>query len=87
MLDALSHPARLQIFEHLSKHPECPAWAISDALPICKSTVLQHMAKLKEVGVIVCNPFGVCQNYQLNRQWINDLKQLLCEFLYRISDD
>ena len=85
LLDALSHPARLQIIEHLSEYHECPAGAISDELPICKSTVSQHMAKLKETGFIVCNPFGVCQNYKLNEQRINDLKQLVCDFIYLIS--
>lgn len=85
MLDALSHPARLQIIEHLSEYHECPAGSISDELPICKSTVSQHMAKLKETGFIVCNPNGVCQNYRLNEQRINVLKQLVCDFIYRIS--
>ena len=52
LLDALSHPARIQILLHLSEHENCPAGNISDRLPLCKSTVSQHLAKLKEVGLI-----------------------------------
>jgi ArsR family transcriptional regulator len=85
LLDALSHPARLQIIEHLSEYHECPAGTISDELPICKSTVSQHMTKLKEVGFIVCNPFGACQNYKLNEQRINELEKLVCDFIDCIS--
>jgi len=66
MLDALSHPARLQIVLHLAKYKNCPAGSISTRLPLCKSTVSQHMSKLKKAGLITCTPDGVYQNYQLN---------------------
>lgn len=66
LLHALSHPARLQILLHLSKYKSCPAGNISNQLPISKSTVSQHMAKLRETGLITCTPDGVCQNYRLN---------------------
>ncbi|MBE9467062.1 MAG: helix-turn-helix transcriptional regulator [Bacteroidetes bacterium] len=85
MLDALSHPARLQIIEHLSEYHECPAGAISDKLPICKSTVSQHLTKLKETGFILCNPSDGCQNYKLNEDRINYLKHLVGDFISRIS--
>ena len=45
LLDAISHPVRLQIIEHPAKYDECYAVSISKELPICKSTVLQHMNK------------------------------------------
>jgi DNA-binding transcriptional ArsR family regulator len=71
-LQALAHPARLQIVEHLAKHHECPAGAISSELPLSKSTVSQHMAKLREAGIISCSPNGVCQNYRLNLEKLNE---------------
>lgn len=86
LLDALSHPARLQILEQLSSCPQCPAWAICDKLPICKSTVSRHMSKLKEAGFITCNPSGSCQNYKLNEERIDDLKRLVCDFMEQISN-
>ncbi|MBN1791115.1 MAG: helix-turn-helix transcriptional regulator [Bacteroidales bacterium] len=66
LLDALSHPARLQIVLHLAKYKGCPAGNISERLPLSKSTVSQHMSKLKDVGLISCTPDGLCQNYRLN---------------------
>lgn len=84
MLHALSHPARLQILLHLSKYKSCPAGNISNQLPISKSTVSQHMAKLREAGLISCTPDGVCQNYRLDdekfalvKKYFNDFSTLI----------
>jgi ArsR family transcriptional regulator, arsenate/arsenite/antimonite-responsive transcriptional repressor len=79
-LQALAHPARLQIVEHLAKYHECPAGAISSELPLSKSTVSQHMAKLREAGLISCNPDGVCQNYRLNMEKLNEVIHQLESF-------
>ena len=79
-LQALAHPARLQIVEHLAKFNECPAGAISSELPLSKSTVSQHMAKLREAGLISCNPSGVCQNYRLNLEKLNEVIHQLESF-------
>ncbi len=79
-LQALAHPARLQIIEHLAKYNECPAGAISSELPLSKSTVSQHMAKLRETGLISCSPEGVCQNYRLNEVRLNQIIQQLETF-------
>lgn len=79
-LQALAHPARLQILEHLAKYHECPAGAISSELPLSKSTVSQHMAKLREAGLISCSPAGICQNYRLNERRLNEVIQQLATF-------
>lgn len=79
-LQALAHPARLQIVEHLAKYHECPAGAISSELPLSKSTVSQHMAKLREAGLISCSPEGVCQHYRLNEKRLNQIIQQLKTF-------
>lgn len=68
LLDALSHPARLQIVLHLAKYNNCPAGSISERLPLSKSTVSQHLAKLKEAGIITATPDGLCQRYKLNEE-------------------
>ncbi|MCA1759877.1 MAG: metalloregulator ArsR/SmtB family transcription factor [Bacteroidales bacterium] len=72
-LQSLAHPARLQIVEHLAKYIECPAGSISSELPLSKSTVSQHMTKLREAGLISCNPSGVCQNYRLNIEKLSEI--------------
>ena len=73
MLDALSHPARLQIILHLVKYNNCPAGSISEQLPLCKSTVSQHLARLKDVGLIIANPDGATIRYQLNNEMLAQL--------------
>jgi DNA-binding transcriptional ArsR family regulator len=73
MLDALSHPARLQIVLHLAKYTGCPAGSISERLPLSKSTVSQHLNKLKEAGIIISTPDGLCQRYTLNEEALNEL--------------
>ncbi|MFW5756078.1 MAG: ArsR/SmtB family transcription factor [Tangfeifania sp.] len=79
-LQALSHPARLQVVEHLAKYNDCPAGAISKELPLSKSTVSQHMAKLRKAGLITCYPNGVCQSYRLNTDKLNEVIQLVESF-------
>ena len=86
MLDALSHPARLQIVLHLAKYKNCPAGSISNRFPLCKSTVSQHMSKLKEAGLITCTPDGVCQNYQLNDKNFALVKKYFLNFYEQIDD-
>jgi len=73
MLDALSHPARLQIILHLAKYNDCTAGSISERLPLSKSTVSQHLSKLKEIGLITATPDGICQRYRLNNEMLNEL--------------
>jgi len=86
MLDALSHPARLQIVLHLSKYNGCAAGNISNRLPLSKSTVSQHMSKLKEVGLITCTPDGVCQNYRLNDENFALVKKYFLDFYGQIDE-
>ena len=76
LLHALSHPARLQVVEHLARFQECPAGTISEKLPLCKSTVSQHLAKLRSAGLISCNPRGTCQEYRLNVDKLEELGKI-----------
>ena len=85
LLDALPHPARIQILLHLSEHENCPAGNISDRLPLCKSTVSQHLAKLKEVGLINCTTEGVCLNYRIHDGNISQIKTVFLDFFQNIE--
>ena len=49
---ALGHPARIAIMEFLAKQDTCYFGDIHDELPIAKATVSQHLAALKEAGLI-----------------------------------
>jgi ArsR family transcriptional regulator, arsenate/arsenite/antimonite-responsive transcriptional repressor len=79
-LQALAHPARIQVIEHLAKYHQCPAGEISNKLPISKSTVSQHMSKLREAGFISGCQDGVCQNYRLNHETLYEVIEQLTRF-------
>ena len=85
LLDALSHPARLQIIMHMAKYKNCPANNISSRLPLSKSTVSQHMSKLKMAGLIICNPKGVCNRYELNYEKLYLLKKYFSDLINEID--
>ena len=86
LLDALSHPARLQILLHLAKYNGCPAGSISERLPLSKSTVSQHLSKLKESGIVQVTPDGQCLRYKLNDEIINLLNQQYSYFISTIKE-
>jgi ArsR family transcriptional regulator len=86
MLDALSHPARLQIILHLAKYNGCPAGSISERLPLSKSTVSQHLSKLKEAGIVTATPDGLIQRYRLNVEAMNELNRHYHSLLKTISE-
>lgn len=49
---ALSHPARIAILRYLASMETCCFNGISKELPLADSTVSQHMAELKDAGLI-----------------------------------
>lgn len=49
---AISHPARLSILRYLAQSKTCISGDISDHLPLSRTTVSQHLAELKTMGLI-----------------------------------
>jgi ArsR family transcriptional regulator, arsenate/arsenite/antimonite-responsive transcriptional repressor len=49
---ALGHPARVQILRFLIQHETCFFGDLSEAVPLAASTVSQHLAILKEAGLV-----------------------------------
>jgi len=49
---AMGHPIRLYILYTLSKQSCCYSGDLSEILPIAKSSLSQHLKKLKEAGLI-----------------------------------
>ncbi len=86
LLDALSHPARLQILLRLAEHNGCMASSVSSRMPLCQSTVSQHMLKLKNAGLISASPEGVCQIYMINYETMIHLRDFFNDFMVRIED-
>jgi DNA-binding transcriptional ArsR family regulator len=49
---ALGHPARIAILRTLAERRSCVCGEIVEVLPLAQSTVSQHLAALKEAGLI-----------------------------------
>lgn len=49
---ALGHPARVAVMQFLAQQEECYFGDIHEELPIAKATVSQHLAELKNAGLI-----------------------------------
>ncbi len=49
---AMGHPTRIAILHFLAQRNECFFGDINDVLPIAKATVSQHLAELKDAGLI-----------------------------------
>jgi predicted transcriptional regulator len=49
---ALGHPARIAILRTLAERRSCVCGEIVQVLPLAQSTVSQHLAALKEAGLI-----------------------------------
>lgn len=81
MLNALSHPARLQIMLHLAKYSGCQAGSISSRLPLAKSTVSEHLNKLKEAGLISCDLNGTSSYYKISEQGYQLLQNGISDFI------
>ena len=74
---ALGHPARIAVMQFLARRSECYFGHIEEELPIAKATVSQHLAALKEAGLIQGTIEGNKVKYCINRQnW------LLCQMLF-----
>lgn len=77
---ALGHPARIFILNFLEKQCSCFAGDISSQLPIANSTVSQHLAALREAGLIqgTINPPTI--KYCINKENWEEAKSLFSGF-------
>lgn len=81
LLHALAHPARLQIMLHLAKYNGCQAGSISGKLPLSKSTVSQHLSKLRAAGLINCIADGNYSKYTISDIGYEIVKANIGEFI------
>jgi len=64
-LKVLSHPQRLRILELLDIRGECCAGEILEALGLDQSAVSQHLAKMRQAGIIACRPDGTKRYFRV----------------------
>ena len=75
---ALGNPARIAIMEFLAAQDECFFGDLHEKLPIAKATCSQHLAELKDAGLIQGTIEGAKVKYCIQQQnW------MLCQMLFQ----
>ncbi|MEA4863510.1 MAG: ArsR/SmtB family transcription factor [Victivallaceae bacterium] len=64
-LKVLSHPQRLRMLELLDIRGECCAGEIFEALDLEQSAVSQHLAKMRQAGIITCRSDGTKRYFRI----------------------
>jgi DNA-binding transcriptional ArsR family regulator len=82
---ALAHPARIQILEILADRDSCMCGEIVDLLPLCQSTVSQHLKELKRVGFIKGEIEGPKICYYLDEEMIDRAKVAFAELFRKVT--
>jgi len=78
---ALGHPARIAILEFLARQDACICGDLVDVLPLSQSTVSQHLAELKRVGLIKGDIEGPRVCYCIDSNGWEEARTLLQQFL------
>ena len=69
---SLAHPARLAILKYLAQTKVCITGDITEAIPLSRTTVGQHLSELKRLNLITGEIEGSKVNYCLNHKILND---------------
>lgn len=74
---ALAHPARVRILRLLAEQDSCRGAELFAELPLAQSTVSQHLAVLKHVGLVQATPHGNAMLYCITAEPLAELADLL----------
>ena len=85
LFKALSHPARIAILKYLAETKICMTGDITKELPLGRTTVNQHLAELKDAGLIKGEISGVKVNYCLDQRKISELKKRFSALMDQIE--
>lgn len=75
LFKALSHPARIAIVDYLLSVESCICGDIVNELPLAQPTVSQHLAALKNAGIIKGSIEGTAICYCLNPNIMDIIEQ------------
>jgi len=78
---ALGNPARIAIMEFLAAQDECFFGQMHEKLPIAKATCSQHLAELKDAGLIKGEIEGTRTRYCIDQENWREFKLLFEEFI------
>ena len=74
---ALGHPARVKILRLLIRERECVCGSVVDRLTLAQSTVSQHLAVLKDAGLIRGTVRGPRSCYCVEPSALQRLRELV----------
>ena len=77
LFKALGNPIRFEIMKFLVTHPGSITGDIVDYLPIAQATTSQHLAVLRNAGLIEGTIDGPAVNYRLNDETIHWLRSIV----------
>jgi ArsR family transcriptional regulator len=83
---ALAHPARVAILDFLSRQNACMCGDIVEHLPLSQSTVSQHLAELKRVGLVKGEIEGPRVCYCIDGEAWNEAREVLTQFLADVKN-
>lgn len=72
---ALGHPARIAILKFLQEHNHQTCKNIVEQLPFSQSTVSQHLAELKQAGLIDAESFKTSMIYSVTDAQIEGFRK------------
>ena len=79
LLKSMSHPGRLMVLCHLM-NGECPVSALNQVIPLSQSALSQHLANLRDAGLVKTRRESQIIHYRLNSKAAADILKAL----YRI---
>lgn len=79
LLKSMSHPSRLMVLCHLMRG-ECPVSTLNQAIPLGQSALSQHLASLRDAGLVETRRESQVIHYRLNSKAVSEILAAL----YRI---
>lgn len=76
LLKSMSHPSRLMVLCHLM-NGECSVSVLNQAVPLSQSALSQHLASLRQAGLVETRRESQVIYYRLNCQAVSSILQAL----------
>ncbi|HEY7414340.1 MAG TPA: arsinothricin resistance N-acetyltransferase ArsN1 family A [Ktedonobacteraceae bacterium] len=77
MLRALANPARFRIVVLLAEHKDCTSAQLTATLPLAQSSLFEHLALLREAGIVQASSDGPNHYYCLDPSVLDTLAAYL----------
>ena len=78
---ALSHPARIEILQHLARQESCCCGDVVQKFDLAQSTVSQHLKVLVEAGLVTLEPDRRRSRYSIDRAALSGLSDSVTDLI------